>query len=115
MPPSRASLIRAVRTYLKGCFRIGERPHVSELARLLKYQPWAFARTFRAIVGTSPGVYIKRLQLERAMKLLRETDHPINEVAYATGYGTRASLYRAFRTGIRSTPGQYRMKMRSPR
>lgn len=53
-------------------------------------------RLFSERLDTSPNGYYLRLRLERARELLHETDRSVLEVALACGFGSCASLSRAY-------------------
>jgi AraC family transcriptional regulator len=105
----------AARAYVRKCFREETQPQVNELAVLLDVRPYALSRLFAIATGEPLSTYLKRLQLGRARRLLRTTDLPLNQVAYVSGFGTRASFYRAFKKACGCTPLEFRMQHRPHR
>lgn len=99
---------RSVDQYLHRCFSAEETPRVSELAQLLGLTRERLSREFFAYGGVSLSVYLKRRQLRRAQKLLATTGLSTAKIAYACGFGTRRTLYRAFRRATGLSPDQYR-------
>lgn len=65
-------------------------------------------RRFRAHTGLSPLQYVLRARLHEAMRLLRETDTPVEGVAAATGFTSPAALRHHFRALTGTTPRDYR-------
>lgn len=67
-------------------------------------------RAFKASTGFTLMGYVTFCRINRAKKLLVETDHPISEIALQVGYDSPAYFSKIFklRTGI--TPLQYRVK-----
>jgi LacI family transcriptional regulator len=63
---------------------------------------------FRRAVGRSIHAEILRVRLERARRLLLETDWPIPRVAEIAGFGNPSYLAQLFRRAHRTTPARYR-------
>jgi AraC-like DNA-binding protein len=68
------------------------------------------SRIFRALVDTPLSVYLKAGQIAHAKQLLRRTRLSVNEIAYAAGFGTRNTFFRAFRRATGLSPTQYRKR-----
>jgi LacI family transcriptional regulator len=68
---------------------------------------------FRKALGRSPHEEIQRVRLERARRLLRETDLAIPRVAEAAGYGRASYLAQVFRQHLGTTPARYRRRHRT--
>ena len=58
--------------------------------------------------GMSFFAYVEKTRLKEAMRLLRETDQPVGEIAAACGYSNRTTFYRAFRKRYDCRPGDVR-------
>ena len=56
---------------------------------------------------------IQRIRLERAKRLLLETDLPTSQVAVASGFGSASYLGAMFRRQLGVTPARYRARVRS--
>lgn len=67
-----------------------------------------FHRVFSQQVGESPGVYIRRVRMERAGRKLRMGAVDITEVALAAGYDSHASFARAFKRHFGLCPSDFR-------
>lgn len=52
--------------------------------------------------------YVTKIRIEKAKKLLRESEQPIQEVAESVGYNHAFSFIRIFKKIVGVTPGQYR-------
>ncbi|WP_369212562.1 GlxA family transcriptional regulator [Streptomyces flavofungini] len=65
-------------------------------------------RRFRAHTGCTPLQYVLRTRLHEAMRLLRETDTPVEGIAGATGFPSPAALRHHFRRFTGTTPRAYR-------
>ena len=125
-------LSQALRTYLAGAEQAGllaprqaadtqlgpalsalqDRPAVNwtvaELADLAGMSRTLFAARFRAAVGESPMRHLAKIRLGQAAGYLTTTSLSVEAIARRTGYGTDASLSKAFKREFGTSPGQYR-------
>jgi AraC-like DNA-binding protein len=88
--------------------RIAEPISVSALSSVAGLSRSHFSNAFRTSVGRTPHAYVVRLRLERAMKLMGETDTALSEIALATGFADQAHFSNAFRRAVGMTPTQWR-------
>jgi transcriptional regulator GlxA family with amidase domain len=58
----------------------------------------------RAALGAAPQVVYKRLRLNYARKLARETEFSVAEIAWRSGYENPSALTRAYRAEFGVTP-----------
>ena len=93
--------------------RLAETRTLRDLAAEVGVHPAHFARAFRRHVGVTPGAYLRWLRLERAMRLLAETDRSLAQVARAAGFCDQSHLTRALRRETGCTPAAYRRGLRS--
>ena len=99
--------------YLEQCFARQTPPHVNEFARETGVSPRSLARAFAAEIGCGVSEYFRKARVARAQHLLATTDLPINAVAYAAGFGTRVTLFRAFKRATGLTPEEFRALART--
>jgi AraC-like DNA-binding protein len=83
---------------------------VNRLARVSGVSEAHFARSFKEAFGTPPHRYLLTRRLERALALLRETDTPIIDIAFATGWGSLGTFGRTFRDITGESPGEFRAR-----
>jgi transcriptional regulator GlxA family with amidase domain len=69
-----------------------------------------FTRLFRAETGSSPAVYVERIRVETARRLLETSERSVDEVARAAGFGTPEALRRAFARRLTLSPSEYRAR-----
>lgn len=81
---------------------------LSALASKCFYNPSYFSRAFKEKFGSSPVEYITRKRLDEAMRLLYESDEPIDEIGRRAGFAERSNFYYAFSKYIGGTPSEYR-------
>ncbi len=67
-----------------------------------------FARSFKEAFGVPPHRYLLTRRIERAMALLRETDLPITEIAFQTGWNSLGTFGRTFRDVTGGNPAAIR-------
>jgi transcriptional regulator GlxA family with amidase domain len=67
-----------------------------------------FARSFKAAFGLPPHRYLLTRRIERATALLRDTDLPIIEIAFQTGWESLGTFGRIFRDITGESPTEFR-------
>jgi transcriptional regulator GlxA family with amidase domain len=86
---------------------------VSALAARAHMSERNFARVFQREVGTTPARYVEALRIERARIALSESTQPVGAVARRCGFGTAATMRRAFERRLRIRPSDYRARFQS--
>ncbi|WP_449446911.1 helix-turn-helix transcriptional regulator [Thermomonas brevis] len=71
-----------------------------------------FARSFKQAFGLPPHRYLLARRIERAVALLRDTDLPVTEIAYRTGWQSLGTFGRVFRDITGRNPGELRERER---
>lgn len=72
-----------------------------------------FMRRFRAATGTTPLRWLLQQRLQQARWLLESTDHPVERIAHAAGFGSAANLRVYFQRHLSTTPSAYRRTFRA--
>jgi transcriptional regulator GlxA family with amidase domain len=72
-----------------------------------------FARSFKLAFGVQPHRYLLTRRIERATALLRDTELPITEIAFSTGWESLGTFGRTFRDITGESPSAFRMRARS--
>jgi AraC-like DNA-binding protein len=83
---------------------------LKNIARLAHLSPFHFHRSFCAVFGETPHAYRTRRRLERASRLLKETDSPVTEVCLDTGFESVGSFSTLFRRRYGVSPTEFRRK-----
>ena len=83
---------------------------VERLAQVSGVSEAHFARSFKQAFGTPPHRYLLTRRIERAMALLRETDRPITDIAFETGWASLGTFGRTFRDITGSSPSAIRAR-----
>ncbi|MFQ5418956.1 MAG: AraC family transcriptional regulator [Anaerolineae bacterium] len=81
---------------------------IESIARSIGMSRSAFAGRFKQLVGETPIRYLTGWRMQRARKLLRETNMPVHAVAQQVGYNSQAAFIRAFQREFRQNPGAMR-------
>ena len=66
------------------------------------------SQTLSQQLNTNFFDFINRARIDAAKALLTSTDDSVLDIAYATGFNSRSSFYKAFRQYMNRTPSQYR-------
>jgi len=86
---------------------------VAALARAVGLSRPVFARRFADKVGATPLAYLREVRIDRAARLLAESDQPLAEVAAAVGYTSEFAFNRAFQRARGEPPGRFRRARRT--
>ena len=109
--------LNRLRRLLRAKDHMDAAPHedwpVARLARVSGTSEAYFARSFRDAFGIPPHRYLLTRRVERAAALLRDTDLPIIEIAFQTGWKSLGTFGRIFRDITGVNPGSLRTRERS--
>jgi AraC-like DNA-binding protein len=86
---------------------------VARLARVSGVSAAHFARSFKEAFGVPPHRYQLTCRIERAAAMLPDTDLPITDIAYRTGWRSLGTFGRTFRDVTGESPGDRRARERS--
>jgi AraC family transcriptional regulator len=90
----------------------GRELSLSEIAAAAYLSEFHFARLFKKLSGMTPHAYLGMLRIERARRLLAETDLPIIEVGARVGYASQSHFTKVFREATGITPRAFRNAMK---
>jgi transcriptional regulator GlxA family with amidase domain len=114
--PQRASLVERVGTRVPAILdaveamesNIADPLPLPQLARIAGLSPRQLNRVFRQHLGETPQARYRRVRLERARNLLRNSALSLTEVALATGFASSSHFSRAYREEFGDPPSRYR-------
>jgi transcriptional regulator GlxA family with amidase domain len=86
---------------------------VQRLAQASGVSQAHFARSFKQAFGIPPHRYLLTRRIERACALLRDTDLPVTEIAFQTGWQSLGTFGRIFRDITGQSPSESRVRMRA--
>src|SRR4029453_2047778 len=103
---------RLLRRLLRAKDRMDAASHeewpVERLASVSGVSEAHFARSFKEAFGFPPPRYLLPRRIERAKALLRDTDLPIIEIAFQTGWNSLGTFGRIFLDITGESPGELR-------
>ena len=68
----------------------------------------SFARLVQSGTGLAAGDWLRRVKLRQVGEALAASDEPVKAIVDRLGFGSEASLYRAFQRTVGCTPAQFR-------
>lgn len=81
---------------------------VPQLCRAVNLSHTQVFRKLKAITGENPTIYIRKMRLQKALILLKNTELNISEIAYETGFSDPNYFSRAFNEEFGTTPSAIR-------
>ncbi len=87
---------------------LNEKLDLEALARVSNFSVFHFHRIMRASIKEPLGMYISRLRLENAARLLKYSEEPITDIAFRIGYESAASFTKAFKRRFEVSPSSFR-------
>ena len=83
---------------------------VERLASISGVSEAHFARSFKEAFGMPPHRYLLTRRIERAKALLRDTDEPIIDIAFQTGWSSLGTFGRVFKDVTGENPTELRAR-----
>jgi len=81
------------------------------IAAEVQMSPYHFARLFKQSMGIAPHQYVIRCRIERAKRLLHQSNLPILEVVHRVGFQSQSHFTSVFRKLTGVTPKTYRQHL----
>ncbi|MBP3950939.1 helix-turn-helix domain-containing protein [Bacillus suaedae] len=81
---------------------------LEDIAQSVELSKYHFTRSFTKATGYTPIEYLTKIRIEHAVRLLRETDVTIEEIARTVGYANGSYFIKVFRKWIGFSPGDFR-------
>ncbi|HEX6740370.1 MAG TPA: helix-turn-helix transcriptional regulator [Sphingomicrobium sp.] len=86
---------------------------VPRLAKVSGVSEAHFARSFAQAFGVPPHRYLLTRRIERAKALLRDSDEPVTDIAFQTGWSSLGTFGRIFRDITGESPSELRGRERA--
>lgn len=83
---------------------------LEELAQQAGLSRTALAERFRHAMGDTPLNHLRLMRMQRAMRLLAETDHKLEAVAAEVGYQDAFSFSKVFKRTVGVSPKEFRQR-----
>jgi YesN/AraC family two-component response regulator len=81
---------------------------LQEICELCGLNPTYLSRKFKEATGLSLFEYINRIRIERACRLLKQSQKTVLEISYQVGYNNISFFNRYFRKTMHMSPREYR-------
>jgi AraC family transcriptional regulator len=92
--------------------RLDEPIRLRDLARAAMFSPHHFHRVFQALVGETPADFVKRLRLEKALRLMALAKPPsLTRIAMSCGFASSADFTRSFKQKFGVPPSAFDIKV----
>ena len=88
--------------------RLAERLSLAELASVTGLSRGHFCRAFRVTFDQSPRRYVETRRIERAQRLMMETDQSLLHIALACGFNEAAHFSKTFCCVVGCPPSRWR-------
>jgi AraC-like DNA-binding protein len=86
--------------------------NLKEVAGIASMTTSAFCRFFQKNTGKSLFNFIKEVRIGYSCKLLQESDFPIMEISFQSGYNNLAHFNNQFKEIVNETPRNYRKRIK---
>lgn len=93
---------------------LDERINIEQIAGVFHFSPYYFHRMFSVIVGKPIAAHIRRRRMEKAGRLLVETDDTLLEISLECGFDSYSAFSRTFRNAFGVSPREYRKLGNAP-
>lgn len=101
-------VIRKIHEHMLNC--LDQRFTIEELSRQYLMNPTTMKALFKSIYGNSIAAHMKEHRMQKAAKLLLESEMSIAEIALAVGYDSQSKFSNAFKDFFQMLPKEYRKK-----
>lgn len=85
-----------------------EKIYIDKLAEMISVSPDYFTKMFKESIGKTPIEYINGLRVNRAMRLLSETDKSMSEISEEIGFCNANYFHKIFKQYMDLSPLAYR-------
>jgi len=83
---------------------------ITEIASNVYVSPFHFSRIFKMFTSYSPHRYLIDTRLKNAENLIKNSDLPITEICFSSGFDSLEYFSAAFRNKYRLSPSQFRAR-----
>ena len=101
-------IVRAMIGYIESC--LPGTITLSDLSAVFFMSEGHLGRLFRQEMGMSVMAYVKKVRVETAARMLRESGEPVSTIASRVGVGDANYFCRMFRSVTGCSPTEYRSK-----
>ncbi|OQC10870.1 MAG: HTH-type transcriptional activator Btr [Tenericutes bacterium ADurb.Bin087] len=84
--------------------------NVKDLANTSNYSYYHFCHAFKEEFGVSPGMYLTKYRLQKAVQLLENHNYTLEVIYNSVGFRTKYSFIKAFKDTYNMTPSKFRTR-----
>jgi AraC family transcriptional activator of pobA len=106
IPPSQIKIAHEVANWLEK--NLSNTIKIEDLAKDFNLHRSYLSQCFKKTYGTSPSIYLVRIRIREARRLLLETDTPIELISYQLSFYSAGHFSRTFRSLMGLSPMQFR-------
>jgi len=88
-----------------------DRITVEQAMKLVHMSQSQFMKVFKKVAGMTFVAHVTRIRINHALRLLRETNHTVAEIAAQTGFPDQSYFDRRFKQLFGKSPRQYRVDL----
>ncbi|GKS13051.1 AraC family transcriptional regulator [Paenibacillus chitinolyticus] len=81
------------------------------LAGVSNFSKYHFSRIFAVVTGVTPAVYVTRKRLENAVRLLKDTDRTVLDIAHSCGFESLSTFNGVFKRRHGKSPSELRREL----
>ena len=86
---------------------------VETLAKVAGMKPSHLERRVQLVFKMSLGQFVRKVRIDLAARLLKDSELGIAEIALRCGYSEQSSLTRQFKAAVGCPPGEFRKRLAS--
>lgn len=83
---------------------------LQDIAKIAHISPHSFCRFFKSKTQKSFSTFLTEVRVHHACKLLAETDHPVSDICYESGFNNFSNFNRHFKLLTKKSPLQHRQQ-----
>ncbi|HQU85057.1 MAG TPA: helix-turn-helix transcriptional regulator [Pyrinomonadaceae bacterium] len=87
---------------------ISEEISLQKISQELNLHPIYLCRTFSKFFGCNFGQYLRKIKVEKSLKLLQNNSLSLTEISFASGFSDQSHFIRCFKEFMKLTPKEYR-------
>jgi AraC-like DNA-binding protein len=84
---------------------------LNQIAQHCLMSPFHFSRIFKKIVNQSPHQYLTGIRLNHARYLLANTEKPIGDIAFESGFNSMEHFATVYRMRYQMRPSDFRRQL----
>lgn len=88
---------------------------LEDIAGVAHISPHSFCRFFKSKTKKSFSTFLTEVRIHHACKLLAETDHPVSDICYESGFNNFSNFNRHFKLLKNKSPLQHRQQYQQPK